>query len=245
MDPGEDDTNDDDDNGSAEASPEKSGHGDGGSDSQPGNRSFHASVKKNAWDHDDTYSGAQGDDFDHLLLGATQTDVQLSTLHPEQVQIFRLWQIYLENIDPLLKVTHTPTLQARIINAVSNLEGITPSLEALLFSIYCISVLSLTNQQCHDLFGSPRVELQARYHFACQQSLLNSKVLQSGSVESLTALYLYLVRLPILVIRHDSVPISNLIIQSLGLSQVTDRPSILSVHAGQRHTRRTTDGLAR
>lgn len=170
----------------------------------------HASTKKNAWDHDDTYSGTHFEDYDHLLFGATQADVQLSTLHPEQVQIFRLWQIYLENIDPLLKVTHTPTLQARIVNAVSNLEGISPSLEALIFSIYCVSILSLTNQQCHSFFGSPRRDLQARYHFACQQALLNCKVLRSGSVESLTALYLYLVSLTKLVIRHDLVPISSI-----------------------------------
>lgn len=245
MDPGDEDTDDDDGDGSAEASPEDSGHGDGESDFQPVNRSVHISIKKNAWDHEDTYSGTHFEDYDHLLFGAPQADVQLSTLHPEQVQIFRLWQIYLENIDPLLKVTHTPTLQPRIINAVSNLEGISPSLEALIFSIYCISVMSLTNQQCRSLFRSPRRDLQARYHFACQQSLLNCKVLRSGSVESLTALYLYLVSLIILAIRHDPVPKSNLINQSLGLSQVTDRPSILVVYACHRHPRRTTDGLAR
>ncbi|KAK7723291.1 hypothetical protein SLS63_008944 [Diaporthe eres] len=193
LDPGDDDTDGDDGDGSAETSPEDNGHGDGGSDFQPVNRSVHTSIKKNAWDHEDTYSGTHFEDYDHLLFGATQADVQLSTLHPEQVQIFRLWQIYLENIDPLLKVTHTPTLQARIVNAVSNLEGISPSLEALIFSIYCVSVLSLTNQQCRSLFKSPRRDLQASYHFACQQSLLNCKVLRSGSVESLTALYLYLV----------------------------------------------------
>lgn len=156
---------------------------------------MHTSTSKNAWDRDDTYSGLHVDDYDHLLFGAAKTEVRVSTLHPEQVHIFRLWQIYIENIDPLLKVTHTPTLQARIINAVSNLEAISPSLEALMFSIYCVSILSLTNQECRDFFGSTRSDLQSRYHFACQQSLLNCKALRSGTVESLTALYLYLVSL--------------------------------------------------
>lgn len=160
---------------------------------------MHTSTRKNAWDRDDTYSGLYVDDYDHLLFGAAKTEVHVSTLHPEQVHIFRLWQIYIENIDPLLKVTHTPTLQARIINAVSNLEAISPSLEALMFSIYCVSVLSLTNQECRAFFGSPRSDLQSRFHFACQQSLLNCKALRSGTVESLTALYLYLVSLITLI----------------------------------------------
>lgn len=208
LDPDDDDNDDDDGEDSVEASPESSGHGDGGSHLQEGKHSVHPAIRKIAWNSDDTYSGLQFDDYDHLLFGATKSQIRVSTLHPEQVHIFRLWQIYLENIDPLLKVTHTPTLQVRIINAVSNLEGISPSFEALIFSIYCVSVLSLTNQECRSFFGSPRSDLMARYHFACQQSLLNCKALRSGTVESLTALYLYLVSTTMLVIRPDPFPIS-------------------------------------
>lgn len=73
------------------------------------------------------------DNDDHILFGARKTAVDISTLHPESVQIFRLWQLYLDNVDPLLKVTHTPTLQGRIIEAASNISNIKPSLEALMF----------------------------------------------------------------------------------------------------------------
>ncbi|KAK6845968.1 C6 transcription factor [Apiospora arundinis] len=54
------------------------------------------------------------DNDDHLLFGSRSSHnaVDLSTLHPEPIQIFRLWQIYLDNVDPLLKVTHTPTSRA-------------------------------------------------------------------------------------------------------------------------------------
>ena len=119
--------------------------------------------------------------------------VDLVTLHPEQAKIFRLWQIYLENVNPLLKVTHTPSLQARIIDAVGDLASIGAPLEALLFSIYCISVLSLADDQCRTLFGSPKKDLLTGYQFACRQALLNSNILQSGDHDCLTALYLYLV----------------------------------------------------
>lgn len=128
------------------------------------------------------------------MFGPTKTSVRLSTLHPEQVHIFRLWQIYLQNVDPLLKVTHTPTLQSRILDAAGNVANISPTLEALIFSIYCMSILSLADHECLTLFGSPKKELLAGYQFACQQALLNCRALR-GTGDSLTALYLYLVGL--------------------------------------------------
>jgi hypothetical protein len=132
---------------------------------------------------------------DHLLFGSRNTNVNLSALHPEQVQIFRLWQIYLENINPLLKVTHTPTLQARIIDAASDVANISPTLEALMFSIYCVSIQSLVEDECRTIFGSPREDLLTSYQFGCQQALLNCGVLRSSDRDGLTAVYLYLVGL--------------------------------------------------
>lgn len=133
---------------------------------------------------------------DHLLFGPSRTNVCLSASHPEQVQIFRLWQIYLDNVNPLLKVTHTPTLQPRILDAASNVGNISsPALEALIFSVYCISVTSLSEDECHTLFRSPKKDLLAGHHSACQQALLKCNIWRSGNVDALTALYLYLVSL--------------------------------------------------
>ena len=138
-----------------------------------------------------------------LLFGPQRMNPDLSTSHPDQVQIFRLWQIYLENVDPLLKVTHTPTLQPRIIDAASDLTSISPPLEALMFAIYCISTLSLEDDECQSLFGTPKKELLANHQVGCQQALINCSILRSHDRDCLTALYLYLVSPP------DKPPVSN------------------------------------
>ncbi|KAI5461256.1 hypothetical protein BGZ63DRAFT_355926 [Mariannaea sp. PMI_226] len=151
------------------------------------NDSVRNAIAKHVWD-----IMYQPESNDHLLFGSPK-NVQLIALHPEQVQIFRLWQVYLENVNPLLKVTHRPTLQARIVNAVSDLANIEPVLEALMFSIYCVSVLSLTEEECDSLFGSPKKDILASYQSGCQQALFNCKALQSNDQDSLTAFYLYLV----------------------------------------------------
>lgn len=145
----------------------------------------------NAWDR--TYHDENHDEF-LFGAGSSRANLDLSALHPEQMHIIRLWQIYLDNVNPLLRVTHSPTLQARILDAVGDLAAITPELEALVFSIYCVSVLSLTGDECLRLFGSPKNQLLAGYQFACRQSLLRCKVLRSDDRDCLTALFLYLVR---------------------------------------------------
>lgn len=141
------------------------------------------------------------DNKDHLLFGSPQTNVDLSTLHPRHVHVFKLWQVYLDNVNPVLKVTHTPTLQTSIIDAAGNLSNVTPTLEALMFAIYCISILSLTKDECRSMFDASQEELLNQYQFGCQQALLRCGFLRSDDRDSLTALYLYLVRQVLPLIR--------------------------------------------
>ncbi|KAJ5808488.1 hypothetical protein N7474_009757 [Penicillium riverlandense] len=130
---------------------------------------------------------------DNLLLGSRKTLAELSTLHPDPVQIFRLWQIYLNNVDPLLKVTHTPSLQPRLIEAASNMTNISPTLEPLMFSIYSMAVTSLATDECQTTFGSTKEDLLTKYQFGCQQALMNCGYLRTGDRECLTAFYLFLI----------------------------------------------------
>ncbi|KAH8711850.1 hypothetical protein GQ44DRAFT_626595 [Phaeosphaeriaceae sp. PMI808] len=143
-------------------------------------------VFKKAWDE------AIGNN-DHLLFGWPQTAVAMYTLHPQPVQVFQLWQVYLDNVNPLLKVTHTPSLQGRIIEAAGNVLGIKPDLEALMFGIYCTAISSLSEDTCRAMFASPKSDLLAGYQLGCQQALVNSRFLRYTSRDCLTALYLYLV----------------------------------------------------
>ena len=145
-------------------------------------------VVRKAWDQ-------LAENDDHLLFGSHRTAADLSTVHPEPVQIFKLWQIYLDNVNPLLKVTHTLSLQARIIEAAGNLPNVNPTLGALMFSIYCMAVRSLLAEECKTMFGSSKEDLLMRYRFGCQQALLSCGFLRSSDRDCLTALYLYLVSL--------------------------------------------------
>ena len=157
-----------------------------GNDSDSSYDDVRETVVKTAYEHSLT--------LDHSpLFGFSRTAIDLSTLHPDPVQIFKIWQIYLDNVNPLLKITHTPSLQGRIIEATSNITDIDPNLEALMFSIYCMSVLSITVEDCSTTFDSSKEDLLMRYQFGCQQALLNCRFLQSSDRDCLTALFFYLV----------------------------------------------------
>jgi hypothetical protein len=198
---------------------------DEGSDSLP-DGAREVEFKK-AWD--------QYESNDYLLFGSPKTNVDISSLHPEQAQIFRLWQIYLENVNPLLKVTHTPTLQARIIDATSDIASISPSLEALMFSIYCVSIQSLVEDECRTLFRLRRKDLLTNYQSGCQQALLKCGFLRSSDRDCLTALYLYLVSV-------SDYHFKNLSPTFLDLCQNRHGCPISVLHAWSCHPDRATHG---
>lgn len=73
------------------------------------------------------------------------------------------------------------------------MASISPILEALLLSIYCVAVMSLSDDECRGLFGSQREGLLGGYQFACRYALLKCRGWRCGDVDGLTAFYLYLV----------------------------------------------------
>lgn len=131
-------------------------------------------------------------DHNHLF-GDSKVHVPLSTLHPSHVQIFRLWQVYSDHVNPLLKVTHAPTLQARILDAAVDVSSISRELEALMFSIYCAAIITLNEEECRSILGGSKPQQLRKYQDACHQALINCGFLRSRERDCLTAFFLYLV----------------------------------------------------
>lgn len=147
---------------------------------------FDEDVVKSAWDG--MYSGN-----DLLLFGPIDASIDLLSFHPTQVNIFKLWQIYLDNVDPLLKVTHTPTMQTRIINATGDLSKLQPAFEALMFSIYCIVLYTLTDDECVAILDASRESVLPAFRLGVHQSLRKAAALRGDNLDCLTAMFLYFV----------------------------------------------------
>ncbi|ROW02361.1 hypothetical protein VSDG_02597 [Cytospora chrysosperma] len=91
---------------------------------------------------DKMFDGQDGFPF---VIGGSTTPV--TDFHPPGVQVLQLWQIYLEKVNPLLKITHTPTIQGQLVEAAANPAKIPKPLEALMFSIYFIAITAMTDEE--------------------------------------------------------------------------------------------------
>lgn len=138
--------------------------------------------------YDQMFNNSDGFPF---LVGGGHDSV--SDQHPPAIQIIQLWQIYLNNVNPLLKLTHTPTLQERIIDATASIGKVSKSLEALMFAIYFMAVTSLSDEEARLTFDQDKAPLLQRYYTACQQALVNGGFMRNPDLTILQAFLLYLV----------------------------------------------------
>jgi hypothetical protein len=133
---------------------------------------------------------ASDDDFEFVLGGHSKFNA--SSRHPPPERIHQLWQIFIENIDPLTKVVHVPTLRPAVQKAASNIGTIPRSFEALMFSIYGAAVMSLKDDECKQRLGEPRKALLSKYTSATKAALLRAKFMGTTSLVVLQALVIYL-----------------------------------------------------
>lgn len=128
-----------------------------------------------------------------FLFGYSSANVNLKKLHPSPSQIFILWEVYKENIDPLVRILHRPSVKDILINASSNPDALSKSAEALLFAIYFGAVVSLEPSQCQSLLGESKQILVNRFRFATEQALARAGFLNSSSLMVLQAFVFFLI----------------------------------------------------
>lgn len=83
-----------------------------------------------------------------FLFGYMSANFDLRPLHPMPSQIPFIWQMYCENVDPIVKILHVPSMTELIRDVCrNNLDQLPPSTEALLFSIHFAVVASMDEEE--------------------------------------------------------------------------------------------------
>ena len=96
-------------------------------------------------------------DHQSFIFGYRSADVDLRPLHPLPSQIPYIWQVYQENVDAIIKVLHVPTMSKMIRDLRNNMDALTPSTEALMFSIYYAAITSLEEDEVGRLLRALRI----------------------------------------------------------------------------------------
>lgn len=141
------------------------------------------------------------DDRDHhaFILGYSSATAPIRKYHPLVSQIPFLWEVFQENVDPLVKILHIPTMNKIIKDMRADMDNMSTATEALMFSIYYAAITSMDSDEVQATFHEEKLILIRRYRFAVEQALAKAQFLTSPDLVVLQALVLFIV----LVRRHD------------------------------------------
>lgn len=133
------------------------------------------------------------DENSEMLLGGDTPRHTVEELQPDPGHIFRLWQVFLDRVNPLTKIIHVPSVQPYLVEATSGSPNIPKSMEALLFSIYLLAALSLTADECQSLLGYSREKALQRFSAGVRLTLVRMGFLKSHDLVTIQAMVIYLV----------------------------------------------------
>ncbi|KAJ4299787.1 hypothetical protein N0V90_005033 [Kalmusia sp. IMI 367209] len=171
------------------------------------NNSFWASLNNEVEDLKSILIEQSDDEEDHetattfsaqhqgFIFGYSSTSVDMLALHPPAQNARMFWEIYKENVDPLVKVLHIPSFEPVLLEAISNPDKIAKSLEPLMFAIYYGAVTSMTPSDCTEKCGEDRSTLLHRYRFGLEQGLARANFLFCDEMIILQAFVVFMILL--------------------------------------------------
>ncbi|KAF6833703.1 fungal specific transcription factor domain-containing protein [Colletotrichum musicola] len=136
-------------------------------------------------------------------LGSRESmDFDLLALGP--VQMLRLWQVFLERVNPMTKVIHVPTLEPLVFEAATDHSNVKPDVEALLCSINVLAILALSDAEAELILNVEKGKALRKSSFALKKALAKVDFLRRYNTTILQCLVLYLVSLQGQFDRHAS-----------------------------------------
>lgn len=126
------------------------------------------------------------------LFGFRALAYSLLSYHPSLPQAVNLFAVFTENVSPVVRLFHMPTLSKSYWDAIASLDSLDKNTEALLFAIYYSTTVSLSDQACLSLLGLSRDAATEKYRFAVEQALARADLLNTRSMVLLQAAVLFM-----------------------------------------------------
>ena len=128
-----------------------------------------------------------------FLFGHTQPALDLAGAGPSTSQACILWDTYKENVDPLVKIVHRPSIERIFLKASGMPHNVSKAEAALLYSIYLTALITLEPVQCEALFGTSKSFMTSHYRALTEKAMAKASFLTSSSLLVLQAFIMYLV----------------------------------------------------
>ncbi|KAK6505716.1 hypothetical protein TWF481_007608 [Arthrobotrys musiformis] len=128
----------------------------------------------------------------NFLLRQADAAAKYDLVHPHPSQLLLLWQTYVDDIDPFIKIIHVPSMTRIIRDLRGQYHHLKPTTEALIFAISLAAVSVSTEEDISQHFNISKQELCSRYRLCTEQTFEKIGLLTSDSLESLQALAIYI-----------------------------------------------------
>jgi hypothetical protein len=138
-----------------------------------------------------------------LSLGHAKPGVASQALRPSsQEHCEALLETYFSHVDPLIRVTHKPTLRRKFSSYIR--DG-----HVLAYAVFYSAINALPPSDVEEGYGEKKMDLLERYEQGVELSLANANFLTTSSLEILQGFVIWLVgptclcaRLLLIAIRH-------------------------------------------
>ncbi|KAK7991492.1 hypothetical protein PG988_000286 [Apiospora saccharicola] len=127
-----------------------------------------------------------------VLFGLGAPDESLRDSHPSLVQAASLFAAFCENVAPVMRVMHLPTLTRQYWNAAASPDAMDRNREALVFAVNYAAVATMTDKQCAGELGQTHQEVLTDYRTAAEQALSRANLLSTRSPMVLMAATFYI-----------------------------------------------------
>lgn len=126
------------------------------------------------------------------LFGYRAIAHSLQPYYPSLQQAVHLFTAFTENVMPLLRIFHMPSLSSTYWEAIASPTSLDKDVEALIFAIFYSATVSLPSDQCLGLLGLTYEAAVERYRFAAEQAIARADLLATQSMVLLQATTLFI-----------------------------------------------------
>ena len=133
--------------------------------------------------------------FSNLIAGNKPSTAPL--IRPSHTQAIALLEVFISNIDPVIKFLHIPSLRKRIDSQFS-LQKKQPKLrhmDVLIAAVFFASVTSMTEEECQTCLQVSKKSAVSGFKSAIEDALARSHFMGRADITNLQALVLFVVRM--------------------------------------------------
>ncbi|UKZ72453.1 hypothetical protein TrVFT333_000082 [Trichoderma virens FT-333] len=112
--------------------------------------------------------------------------------HPAPDLLSFIWQVYVENVDPFIKVLHVPTMTEAIRLSEGGFDKLSAGMRALICSISLAAVTSLSDTDVQEAFGDTKEKVLSRLVVGTEKALSQAGILKTTDLCVAQASLIYL-----------------------------------------------------